>query len=327
MRLAIIVPISVHEKLPVIQRSVENVMRLDRGELDVRAVYVVDSTSEKDERAEFLRNVKGIEVLQRTPPEGRKARAMNEALDRIGETDYVVFLDVDSRPDRNFLTVCADELRTNKEAFIASGPRYITNAGETRITAIVSAEYKVLADIYRLFNYFGGFAVFNGLVGVVDGSVFRDARFSEEVMCEDYELTQRLYLRGRTAKFTKKTRVGEQAPITLRDLYHQRLRWVTGAVEGLGDLRTVMKSNISKNRKHSWVAIMILPFFIAMFSLLVSLYADKLWKSRSSNRDFLVKYFGLMFHVWLLEVCGIVALIKHLANRRVEWKKIERSNV
>jgi len=327
MRLAIIVPISVHEELPVIQRSVENVMRLDRGELDVRAVYVVDSTSDKDERAEFLRSVKGIEVLQRTPPEGRKARAMNEALDRIGETDYVVFLDVDSRPDRNFLTVCVNELKANKEAFIASGPRYVTNANETRITAIVSAEYKVLADIYRLFNYFGGFAVFNGLVGVVDGSVFRDARFSEEVMCEDYELTQRLYLRGRTAKFTKKTRVGEQAPITLQDLYHQRLRWVTGAVEGLGDLRDVMKSNISKNRKRSWVAIMILPFFIAMFSLLVSLYADKLWKSRSSNRDFLVKYFGLMFHVWLLEVCGIVALIKHLANRRVEWKKIERSNV
>lgn len=43
--------------------------------------------------------------------EGRRAGAVEYALDRIDEPDYVALFDVDLRPDEDFLVECLAEFR------------------------------------------------------------------------------------------------------------------------------------------------------------------------------------------------------------------------
>jgi cellulose synthase/poly-beta-1,6-N-acetylglucosamine synthase-like glycosyltransferase len=324
MRVAVLIPVSQHETLSILERSANWMLNLEKDSMDVRIFYIVDTDSE-DRKVDILKNFP-VEIIKRKQ-RAKKAGAINDAISRIGKFDYIAIFDIDSRPDRNFLLRCTGELEANPDAFICSGPRYITNSDSSRVARIVSAEYRVLSDLYRLFEWSDSFKIFNGVIGVLRGDILKKERLNENVVCEDYDLFQRLYLKNKFAKFTKKTRVGEQAPLTLSDLYNQRVRWLTGAVEGFRRIGEFMKAEIPRSRKLSWFGIMIFPFFIFIFSFLVPFYSNNLWRTSTSGKDFLFKFFGLILHLWFLEACAIIAVLKFITRRRVRWEKMERSEV
>ncbi len=323
MKLNIIVPVSPHEPLSLVKKSFESLSQLERGNLNVRMTYVID-VPDKDSRVEFLQS-KNINVIVRHSRRGRRAGAINDALDSISETDYLAFFDVDSRPEKNFLIECVKALGGG--AVIASAPRYITNPGAGTTARIVTAEYVLMADLYRLLERCDGFKQFNGLIGVLDVRIFADKRLNEDATCEDVDLTQQLYLEGKTAVLVDATRVGEQAPLSPKDYYHQRVRWITGAYEGLKNFPKFKQAKIPMSRKITWLSVMTIPFFIFLFSPLVLLYGIRLWQLSDDVMDFAIKLFGLIMHVWMLQICGLAVLYAQLFNKSAKWKEMRRSNV
>jgi len=323
MKLDIIVPVSPHEPLSLVEKSIESLSKLERGDLDVRTTYVID-VPDKDSRVEFLQS-KNVNVIARHSRRGRRAGAINDALDSIGETDYLAFFDADSRPEKNFLVECAKAVGGG--AVIASAPRYVTNPEASATARIVAAEYILMADLYRLLERCDGFKQFNGLIGVLDARIFADRRLNEDATCEDVDLTQQLYLEGKTAALVDTTRVGEQAPLSIRDYYHQRVRWLAGAYEGLRNFSKFKRAKIPMSRKITWLSVMMMPFFISLFSPLVILYGIRLWQLSDDAVDFAIKLFGLIIHAWILQICGLTALFRQLCNIDVKWKEMCRSNV
>ena len=147
-------------------------------------------------------------------------------LNVIEGADYIALFDVDSRPNIDFLTECVRALTEASNGVLASGCRFVTNK-ENTLTKIVSIEYKFFCDIYRLGRWSGGFIQFNGLIGVSKAAFLRSTVFDERCACEDVDISQQIYLSGSSALLVN-SKVGEQAPTSIQDLYNQRVRWFRG---------------------------------------------------------------------------------------------------
>ncbi|MDD2666401.1 MAG: glycosyltransferase family 2 protein [Methanocellales archaeon] len=321
MQLNIIVPVSLHEPLYVIKKSLESLSRLDRDSIEVCITYVIDSLGD-DHRVRYLQD-QSVDVIARKP-RGRKAGAINDVLDII-TADYIAFFDVDSRPDKNFLVECVRALE--KEcAVIASAPRYVTNPDASIISRVVSAEYILIADLYRLLDRMDGFMQFNGLIGVLDARIFDRIRLDETAICEDADLMQQIYLEGNIAVLAN-TRVGEQAPMTLMNLFNQRVRWISGACEGLKYFSGFYRAKIPWSRKITWFSAMTISFFTFIASPLVPSYSMRLWRSSNGIGDFTLKLMGLVVDAWMIWLCALVALSKKLLRRQIEWKETVRYTV
>lgn len=328
VKLNIIVPVSPQEPLSVIERSVESLSRLEHGDIaKVHTTYVIDVHRPDDPRVAYLQSKSHLCTIVRTHGRGRRAGAINDALDKIGKTDYLAFFDVDSRPDSNFLVECVRKLEENG-AVIASAPRYITNPDASLTARIVATEYAILTDIYQLLERYDGFKQFNGLVGVLDAQVFDNRGLDESTACEDVDITQQVYLGGGIAVLAERTCVGEQAPGTLKDYYNQRTRWINGAYEGLNRyLSAFVRAKIPMSRKITWLSATALPFVIFLFSPLTLLYGIKLWKSCNGIKDFTIRLSGLILHAWILQVCSLNVLLRRLFNMQIEWKEMGRSDI
>jgi len=220
---------------------------------------------------------------------------------------------------------CINGLENDPDAVIASGPRYITNQDSGWAAKIIAAEYSFFEDIYQLFEKFDGFKQFNGLIGVIDARSFDGKLLNEHVYCEDLEFTQRVYLEGKKPVFVD-TRVGEQAPTTLKDLYNQRVRWLSGALDGLiENMSYFPHANISINLKLAWFTSLVLPFAAILFTPFIPAYGLRL-KSKGQTR-IISKTLGLLFHVWFITLCGKVALLNRIRKKRTEWTDSSRSNI
>lgn len=328
MRAAILIPVAPEEPLAVVEKSLECILKLDKNGLDLKVIYILDRKGDFDERVEYLKQKRAVEVLVRSDRKGRRAGAMNHALENLdGDYDYIAIFDVDSRPEPDFLLECIAVLERDPQLAIASSPRFVTNDRDSFPARIVAVEYRLIGDMYRLINWSSGFLQFNGLIGVVDGKILISERLREDVRCEDTEFTERIYLRGRRAALTKKTQVGEQAPITWSDLYHQRVRWYTGAYEGLKLYSSsFLRSDLPKTTKFSWLASMTLPFVIVVFMPLLPLYSKRIWGLSNDVPDFLARFPGIVCYVFLLQFCGTAVLIRKLLGREAEWSAIRRSD-
>ena len=335
-QLAVIVPVASFEPLSVIKRSVDCILDLQNGDLDVRVVYVLDMIAKEDEaddRLKFLEDAP-VSVIARKDNRGRRAGAVNDALATFASyektPDYIALFDVDSRPEQNFLVECVSALRSNQDAIIASSARFITNADESIVTKTIAAEYFFFSDVYRTFRRLDGFNQFNGLIGVLNMKLMERHRFNrlnESVSCEDLDFTQKSYLAGLTGVFTPKTMVGEQAPAGLSDLFNQRVRWLAGAYQGLHTyLPSFMTSEIPMPRRLAWFLTLTLPFVAFLTTPIIPVYGLRLW-GRFGIQRAIVQTIGLTLHTWLITLCGIVALRKQISGDGVEWKESVRSEV
>jgi len=328
-RIDIIVPVAPFEPLSVVKKSVEHMLCLELRDMDVCFVYILDTNGEDDDRLQFLRTMP-VTVIARTDNRGRRAGALNDALDQCDseEPDYVAFFDVDSRPYWNFLVECV--ALQSENTIIASGARFITNEDENIVTKTVAAEYCFFSDVYRLFERFGGFNQFNGMIGVLNIGLMRDHqldRMDESVSCEDLDFTQKAYLSGLVGRFAVNTMVGEQAPSTIRDLFNQRVRWMSGAYQGLSThLASFVASGIPMSRKLAWFLALSIPFVAFLSTPVVPLYGVRLLLKYGFCRSTLVTL-GLIGHVWLITICGVVVLAKQVFGGSVEWKESGRSDV
>ena len=328
--LDVIVPVASFEPLSVINKSVDCLLSLEKGDLDVRVTYVLDLVGGDDDRLKFLEEMP-VAVITRRDNRGRRAGAVNDFLDIRGTMpDYIALFDVDSRPRPNFLVECVSALRSNQDAIIASSARFVTNADENIVTQTIAAEYFFFSDIYRIFKRTGGFNQFNGLIGVLNAKLMEENRFNrlnESVSCEDLDFTQKAYLSGLVGIFVPETLVGEQAPFRFGDLFNQRVRWLTGAYQGMRTyLRSFLRSEIPLSRRSAWFLAMALPFIAFLATPLVPLYGLRLWQIYGL-RCAVVQTFGLIVHVWLITLCGVVALKKQALGAGVEWKESRRSGV
>ena len=329
-KISILIPVAPFEPLSVIKKSIGSLRQLEKMDIDLKIIYIVDCHEGPVMRTHFLES-EHIEHIIRTDTRGRRAGAINDGLESIRkrdgmiDADYITLFDVDSRPDPDFLLKCIHIFENDPDAAITSGVRYITNQESGWVAKTIAAEYSFFEDVYLLYEKFDGFKQFNGLIGVIDARIFDDTQLNEQVYCEDLEFTQRIYIKGKKPVLAK-TRVGEQAPTSIKDLYNQRVRWLSGALDGLIDnILLFPAAHISINLKAAWFISLTLPFAAFILTPFIPVYSIRLWLK--GHDGIFYKIPGLIFHVWLISLCGVVAISNRLFKKKTGWKDCSRCDI
>ncbi len=318
-RIAVVVPVSPFEPLEILVNSAKHLLSLDYDDFEFKIVYVVDKNNPKDERGKKLREL-SVDVLERNTTRGKRAGAINDALDYLKDfrPDYIAIFDVDSRPERNFIVKCVEALNRDKKAYIASSRRYISNPINL-VSQTVEAEYYLINFLLRKSK----FKQFNGLIGVLRAEYLLKYRLNEDAITEDADFATRMHCMGYKAILVDETSVYEQAPLSWRDLISQRKRWYYGGLQ-LWKYWKRVKATKNCGFILSWISALTLTYAIALLIPFLILAPPLLLYKFRSLKKVLVT-FGLLIHAVLLQYSAICAIAKYIKGRGIEWSPIKRA--
>ncbi len=312
-RIAIIVPVSVHEPINTLVKSAQHLKGLDSGDHQVKILYIFDG-DEKDERVTALRE-SGVDVLARNTNRGKRAGAINDGLEFLKKyrPDFVAIFDADSRPSRRFVVECIRKMRS--DVFISSAKREIINP-YTYVAEGVFIEYKLIGSLLRI----SGFRQFNGLIGVLNQRYLFRYRLNENCMTEDADFSTRMHSLGLRAELCDGA-LFEQAPVKVEDFISQRKRWYYGGMELWKYFSDVISSG---NPKFviSWIMALTLTYFPLLF-LIPSLLTLPSLVIRYGIRGIRV-YVGLITYIFILQYSAISAMLSFARKESIEWRAIGR---
>ena len=213
---------------PSIFKSLDSLRALDYP--DYRILIVDDSADprmrrELDEHREPL-----VEILHRASPIGRKAGAMNFAIDHLASAppEYVVILDADHRPPADFLLRAVTLIEQNDAHCVSGYQKHDIGAygwfGRF-YRASGGAAIRSLKGQYDL----GFGAYFAGAPTIFQYDWLRHMRFDETSITEDWELTLRAYAEGDFRVVVREDLwVSAAVPRNLGWLIRQQMRWIGG---------------------------------------------------------------------------------------------------
>ena len=330
MNVYTVVPVAPFEPESIITKSIECLKELECDIFNFKVYYLID-TFPGDKRTLSWVLPNNFSIMLRTP-RGHKAGALNDFLTMIENADYtadyVAIIDVDCRPAKDFIPKCIAALEKNDSAIFSSGCRLVSNES-TLLTKLIAIEWGFICN--TLLSTAGSEDFFPlGGAGVMKGSLLKGERFDEESSGEDFDLMTRLYLKGKVAVLAN-TVAEEQVPTTLRDFYHQRVRWYRALVEGFSKyLIPMVHAPVPSTSRIFWV-LGVVGYFFAPFLSLIALpwFLTNLDKKKLSGGplESVKLLFGGVGYTWLLTIIGIVAIMQHLTSSKFEWRSTTRHNV
>lgn len=327
-RISTIIPVSPKESLDIIENSINSMRDLKVPEkFDLEFLYVIDTEdSKEDERIDFLKNEMGIKPVVREPGKGKRAGAINKGLEESRGSKYIAIFDVDSRPKKDFIEKAVQEF--DKNTYIVTASRKILNENKNFVTQMVGIEYRFIDDMQNLLDSSSGFNHFNGLIGVLDGKYLNEKKLNPRRICEDIDFSERAHLEGKKAEMLTETFIGEQSVINFQDLFNQKIRWMSGAYEGIRNyFFDFLRGKISKKVKISWFLSLFTPFIGFLFSPLSIIYGLRLLKSEDRPESVLRETIALFFLSWIVSICGMISLTKNISGSEIKWKSSERENI
>jgi len=324
-KIAVIIPVSEFEDAAVVERSARAISALDFTGLEARVVYAVDLRAELDERVSALQQA-GLEVFTRWR-RGKRAGAINDALLYLADfhPDYLALFDVDSRPDRNFVTECVTALEREPQAYIASSRRYVSNPMNF-VAQTVQAEYYLLNFLLKR----SAFKQFNGLIGVLRADLLYAHPLDESVITEDADYATRLYAQCYHAVLVHSTRLYEQAPVSWRDLLKQRKRWHYGGLQ-LWRHRKLVRRSPNRKFARAWFIALTLGYCVLLLlplalltPIVILVYPRSALADSALQKPASRVSLGLVILLFILQYSAIVALLKFIGGRGVAWEPMHR---
>jgi len=322
VRVAVIVPVAPYEPREILISSARDLLALDYRDFEINILYVVDKKHEHDVdgRVKILRDL-GVDVLERNSSRGRRAGAINDALEYLSDfkPEYIAVFDVDSRPMKKFLVESLDALESNKNAYIASSCRYIINPVNL-VSKTIEAEYLLINFLLRK----SGFKQFNGLTGLLRSEFLYRYKLNEDAVAEDADFATQMHAKGYAAILilVDGAEVHEQSPVSWMDLLNQRKRWYYGGLQLWKYWKEVKKSG-DKNFIVSWLMALTVTYApILVAPVLIPALSISIYKFKKVGMISLTP--GFIIYILLLQYAAVAAVWHLLKGRRVEWKSIKR---
>ena len=165
-------------------------------------------------------------LLLRVENSTSKAQNINAALAEV-RGEFVALFDADHHPDAGSFSRAWHWLSNGYD--MVQGHCVIRNGRETLITRIVAVEFET---IYALSHpgraLLHGFAIFGGTNGFWKTDLLHDTRMRSFMMTEDIDSSMRAVIAGYKLASDPFLISRELAPLTLKALWHQRMRWAQG---------------------------------------------------------------------------------------------------
>jgi cellulose synthase/poly-beta-1,6-N-acetylglucosamine synthase-like glycosyltransferase len=165
-------------------------------------------------------------TLLKVPYSTSKAENINAALPSVAGR-FVGIFDADHRPAPDAFRRAWHWL--SHGADVVQGHCVIRNGGDSPVARTVAVEFESMYAVSHTGRAkLHGFALFGGSNGFWRTQALQTTRMHRSMLTEDIDSSIRALYAGRRLVFDPHLLSRELAPVTLRALWHQRLRWAQG---------------------------------------------------------------------------------------------------
>jgi len=219
---------------------------------DYRVLIIDDSKDPAFRTALDARRTERITIARRDRPTGRKAGALNFGLAEFTSCppEYVVILDADHRPPRDFLVRAVTAIEETR-AHCVSGYQKHDIGSDGFFGRFYRASQAATAMNLKARYDLGFGPVFSGAAAIFRYDWLRDAGFDETSITEDWELSLRSHIRGDFRIVIREDLwVSAAVPKTLRWFLRQQIRWAEGTTRDFRQhARALFRSRIPVSTK------------------------------------------------------------------------------
>lgn len=165
-------------------------------------------------------------IALRVPHSTSKAQNINAALS-IVDGEFTAIFDADHRPEPDSFKKAWHWLSDGAD--VVQGHCVIRNGSASWLSRIIAVEFEqIYAVAHPGAARLRGYGIFGGSNGYWRTSLLREIRMRGSMLTEDIDSTMRALCEGRRIVSDPELISTELAPVTLRRLTHQRLRWNQG---------------------------------------------------------------------------------------------------
>jgi len=226
--------VAAHNEETVIGNIVRNLMSLDYPK-ELYDVYVIADNCTDNTAAISREN--GAKVLERFDKVKKgKGYALEWAFEKMFKMDKkydaVCVFDADNLVSANFLKVMNKHLCIGHD--VIQGYLDSKNPYDTIISGSYAITYWINNRLFQLARYYLGLSCAIGGTGfVVSTDVLKKIGWGATCLTEDLEFTMKLALNGKKVYWSDEVAVYDEKPLTLRQSWRQRKRWMQGQADCL----------------------------------------------------------------------------------------------
>lgn len=250
--------VSAYYEEAVLDRTIQSILELDypKDKLEVLYVYESHCTDRtEDIILEYAQRNPIIKPIRKTSKSGGHAAANNYGIS-FAKGDIIGIFDADQSLDSDLLKKAVISFDKPSIGCVRGRCR-VLNRGINLLSQVIALERDAIEriGIYGAYKL-GGFANFGGAHGFFKREVFEKVGlFDEEILCEDIDLSVRLFKSGYEIVHIPGIRSWEEVPTKIRPWWAQRKRWARGWMQvwrkyGLNILKY---ENMSKYRRFDTV--------------------------------------------------------------------------
>lgn len=293
-KIALLIP-AYNEEL-VIESTIKSA--IEAG-LPINDIYLVNDNS-SDKTVELSMRylpAKNILTVQRSG----KSKAIKQARDHFNlcaNYQWIHIADADGRFERNYFINLQNHLDISRPA--ATG--YISSMPGSIFSTYRAYEYAIGMEISRRFqSIFGIIPVIPGPTSIFRNDIFARINFDSGTLCEDFDITLQLHRHGYgNIQFIPEARVLTQDPLTLKDYYHQILRWNRGVIQSMIRVNIGIKSQ----RIDFYIPLLVIQNLFVMIAYTIAL-PYVIWHTRSIEILSKVFLIDILIHFSSLIIVGI----------------------
>lgn len=250
------VQLPVYNELYVMERLLNNIVKLDYPNHKLEIQVLDDSTDESVEStAEQIKLLqeKGFDIqhIRRENRNGFKAGALKEGL-AIAKGEFIAIFDADFLPKSDWLKRTIPYFKNDKIGVVQTRWGHINREYSilTRVQAFALDAHFTLEQVGR--NIKGHFINFNGTAGIWRKTCIIDAgNWEGDTLTEDLDLSYRAQLKNWEFKYLEDVETPAELPVVISAARSQQFRWNKGGAENFRKMigRVFSSKNLSLKTK------------------------------------------------------------------------------
>ena len=228
---SVLIPAKNEEK--VLRRLLQSLLsqRYPADKLEV--IVVEDGSTDRTVEVcrEFARKSNGVVRLLRADVSNGKSVALNRGLE-AARGDIVAVFDADNILERDVLQMAAKYFEDDL-VMALQGRTLTVNSNVNMLTKFISFEEAAYCEAYlRGRDALDLFVHLKGTCQFIRREVLEEVGgWRAEYLSDDFEMSARLTAQGHRVRYAPDVRSWQESPESLVDMFRQRVRWFTGAIE------------------------------------------------------------------------------------------------
>lgn len=271
------IQLPVFNEMYVMERLIDNVMRMDYPKDKFEVHILDDSTDEtvaiaKRKVEEYRAKGFNIRQIRRRRRKGFKAGALKESMQFV-KGEFIAIFDADFLPRKDFLKATLAHFQDGKVGVVQTRWEHL-NENYSLITRIQALQLNVHFRVEQQGRQAGNYLLqFNGTAGVWRRSAIEDAGgWEADTLTEDLDLSIRAQIKGWRIVYLEGVGSPAELPAEMNGLKSQQFRWMKGGAETARKmLPTVWRSDLRLGQKiHATLQLAASSVFVFVFLMGVS---------------------------------------------------------